>query len=54
MPFVNIKITRDMVSAGQKALLIQGVTDLLRDVLGKKPATSTRWTRTTGASAGKA
>jgi 4-oxalocrotonate tautomerase len=40
MPFVNIKITRDTVTADQKALLIQGVTDLLRDVLGKNPATT--------------
>ncbi|HBE94701.1 MAG TPA: tautomerase [Desulfovibrio sp.] len=40
MPFVNIKITRDTVTADQKALLIQGVTNLLRDVLGKNPATT--------------
>lgn len=40
MPFVNIRITRDTVTADQKALLIQGVTDLLRDVLGKNPATT--------------
>ncbi len=40
MPFVNIKITREGATAEQKARLIQGVTDLLRDVLGKNPATT--------------
>lgn len=40
MPFVNIKITRDGVTPEQKARLIKGVTDLLRDELGKNPATT--------------
>ena len=40
MPFVNIKITRDGATAEQKAKLIQGVTELLRDLLGKNPATT--------------
>jgi len=40
MPFVNIKITRDGVSAEKKAELIRGATNLLRDVLGKNPATT--------------
>jgi 4-oxalocrotonate tautomerase len=40
MPFVNIKITRDGVSAAQKAELIKGVTDLLVKVLNKNPATT--------------
>ena len=40
MPYVNIKITRDGVSAQQKARLIKGVTDLLVEVLDKNPATS--------------
>jgi 4-oxalocrotonate tautomerase len=40
MPYVNIKVTREGVSPGQKALLIRGVTDLLVDVLGKDPATT--------------
>ena len=40
MPYVNIKITKDGVTAEQKAALIQGVTDLLRDVLDKNPATT--------------
>ena len=40
MPFVNIKVTDDGVSADQKAELIKGATDLLADVLGKNPATT--------------
>ena len=40
MPFVNIKITNEGVSADQKAELINGVTDLLSTVLGKNPATT--------------
>ncbi|MDO3377055.1 4-oxalocrotonate tautomerase family protein [Geoalkalibacter halelectricus] len=40
MPYVNIKITREGATAEQKALLIQGVTELLRDTLGKNPATT--------------
>ncbi len=40
MPYVNIKITREGATAEQKAELIKGVTELLRDVLGKNPATT--------------
>lgn len=40
MPYVNIKITNEGATAGQKARLITGVTDLLRDVLGKNPQTT--------------
>ncbi len=40
MPYVNIKITDDNVTSEQKAKLIEGVTNLLRDVLGKNPATT--------------
>ena len=40
MPFVNIKITKEGVSAEKKAELIRGVTRLLADVLGKNPATT--------------
>lgn len=40
MPFVNIKITREGASAEQKARLIQGVTNLLADILGKNPQTT--------------
>lgn len=40
MPFVNIKITKEGVTAEKKALLIQGVTSLLADLLGKNPQTT--------------
>jgi 4-oxalocrotonate tautomerase len=40
MPYVNIKITEEGVTSGQKATLIEGVTNLLKDVLGKNPATT--------------
>ncbi len=40
MPYVNIRITREGATAEQKAKLIQGTTELLRDVLGKNPATT--------------
>ncbi|MEM5429683.1 4-oxalocrotonate tautomerase family protein [Cupriavidus oxalaticus] len=39
MPYVNIKIT-DQATAEKKAELVAGVTNLLRDVLGKNPATT--------------
>lgn len=41
MPYVNIKITREGASTEQKARLIEGATQLLVDVLGKNPATTT-------------
>ncbi|MGE4537709.1 4-oxalocrotonate tautomerase family protein [Desulfovibrio sp. JY] len=40
MPFVNIKITRDGATPEQKARVIEGVTNLLRDELGKNPQTT--------------
>jgi 4-oxalocrotonate tautomerase len=40
MPYVNIKITHEGATAAQKQKLIEGVTGLLRDVLGKNPATT--------------
>jgi 4-oxalocrotonate tautomerase len=40
MPFVNIKITKNGATSEQKAALIKGVTELLRDVLDKNPATT--------------
>lgn len=40
MPYVNIKITREGATAEQKAELIRGVTELLREKLGKNPATT--------------
>lgn len=40
MPYVNIKITNEGVTAEKKEQLIQGVTQLLADVLGKNPKTT--------------
>jgi 4-oxalocrotonate tautomerase len=40
MPYVNIKVTKEGVTPEQKAELIQGVTKLLADVLGKNPQTT--------------
>lgn len=40
MPFVNIKVTDDGVTAEQKKRLIEGVTQLLVDVLDKSPETT--------------
>jgi len=40
MPYVNIKITRDGVTADQKIELIKGATVLLAKVLDKNPATT--------------
>lgn len=40
MPFINIKITKDSATPEQKAELISGVTQLLKDKLNKNPATT--------------
>ncbi|AGF76860.1 4-oxalocrotonate tautomerase family enzyme [Desulfocapsa sulfexigens DSM 10523] len=40
MPFVNIKITNEDVTPEKKAELIKGATELLKNVLGKNPATT--------------
>lgn len=41
MPYVNIKITKEgQVTAAQKRQLIEGVTNLLHDVLGKNKKTT--------------
>jgi len=40
MPYVNIKVTKEGVTADQKAKLIQGATDLLARVLNKNPETT--------------
>jgi 4-oxalocrotonate tautomerase len=39
MPYVNIKVTNEGVTADQKVKLIEGVTKLLQDVLNKPPHT---------------
>jgi 4-oxalocrotonate tautomerase len=40
LPYVNIKITNENVTPEKKAELIQGVTQLLVDVLNKNPETT--------------
>ena len=40
MPYVNIKITREGVTAEQKERLMKGATQLLADVLDKNPQTT--------------
>ncbi|MBU0943887.1 MAG: 4-oxalocrotonate tautomerase family protein [Proteobacteria bacterium] len=40
MPYVNIKVTKEGVTAEQKSELIVGVTALLKKVLNKNPATT--------------
>ncbi|MES2037489.1 MAG: 4-oxalocrotonate tautomerase family protein [Pseudomonadota bacterium] len=40
MPYVHIQVTRENVSAAQKAELIAGATELLVRVLNKDPATT--------------
>ncbi|RRO08626.1 2-hydroxymuconate tautomerase family protein [Pectobacterium aquaticum] len=40
MPYVNIKITNEGVTTEQKRQLIEGVTQLLVDVLNKNPKTT--------------
>jgi len=40
VPYVNIRITEEGATSEQKAKLIAGVTKLLKDVLGKDPATT--------------
>ncbi|MDX2462525.1 MAG: 4-oxalocrotonate tautomerase family protein [Gammaproteobacteria bacterium] len=40
MPYVHIQVTDEGVSREQKQKLISATTNLLRDVLGKNPATT--------------
>lgn len=40
MPYVNIRITREGATPEQKQALINGVTKLLQETLGKNPATT--------------
>ena len=40
MPYVNIRITKEGITPEQKARLIQDVTQLLVDVLGKNLETT--------------
>ena len=40
MPYINIKVTDEGVTAEQKKQLIQGTTQLMVDVLNKNPETT--------------
>lgn len=40
MPYINIKVTDEGVTKTQKRELIEGVTQVLVDVLGKDPQTT--------------
>lgn len=40
MPYVNIKVTDEGVTAEQKRQLVKGTTQLLVDVLKKEPSTT--------------
>ncbi|MES2148917.1 MAG: 4-oxalocrotonate tautomerase family protein [Pseudomonadota bacterium] len=40
MPYVNIRVTKEGVTAAQKLALIEGASDLLTRVLNKNPATT--------------
>ena len=37
MPYVNVRITKDGVTAEQKAAIVKEITDTLGRVLGKRP-----------------
>ena len=37
MPYVNVRITKDGVTAEQKAAIVREITDTLARVLGKRP-----------------
>ena len=37
MPYVNVRITKDGVTAEQKATIVREITDTLGRVLGKRP-----------------
>jgi 4-oxalocrotonate tautomerase len=37
MPYVNVRITKDGVTAEQKAQIVKEITDTLGRVLGKRP-----------------
>ncbi|MGO9137033.1 MAG: tautomerase family protein [Syntrophales bacterium] len=40
MPYVNVRVTKDGITKEQKEEIIRGVTNLLRDILGKNPQTT--------------
>lgn len=40
MPYINVRLTDDNVTAKQKQDLIRGITNVMIDVLDKSPATT--------------
>jgi 4-oxalocrotonate tautomerase len=40
MPYVKVEITKEGATDAQKAAVIKGITDVLRDVLNKDPVTT--------------
>ena len=40
MPYINVRILEDNVTAQQKSDVIAGITDVMVKVLGKDPATT--------------
>jgi 4-oxalocrotonate tautomerase len=58
MPYVNLRLIDDQISAEKKLAIIEGFTNVLVEVLGKDPATtfvlSTRFLRRTGEFTGRA
>jgi 4-oxalocrotonate tautomerase len=40
MPYINVKITDEDVTNEQKQAIIKGCTQLMVDILNKKPATT--------------
>jgi 4-oxalocrotonate tautomerase len=40
MPYVNVRITEEDVTPEQKSAIIEGMTNVLKDVLNKSPETT--------------
>ena len=40
MPYINIRVTDEQVTQSQKRQLIEGVTQLMVDILNKNPKTT--------------
>jgi 4-oxalocrotonate tautomerase len=40
MPYVNVKVTREGLSRDKKKRLVEGITRLLQEELGKNPQTT--------------
>ncbi|MFN7090687.1 MAG: tautomerase family protein [Allorhizobium sp.] len=40
MPYVKVEITKEGATDAQKAAVIKGITDVLKDVLDKDPTTT--------------